>query len=282
MKRTVVTSTFIAAILLLAGCSAAGSSESPTVTADDASLPEGERFGDVVCFEQITDSFGEYCHTTIAPDAEALVFDVSKVDEAKLTEFGFTLADAEAALPSALRLFTEEVLDGSRLDNYEQSDAEWFAENDDLMEAESAAFFLSYMQEPGSLLNYGQTVTDVLPQPILRNGSARAEGSYIEVTKIDAEIPGEGVANLVIHFASTSEYLATDAQILSAMVTVDASRTEASLRESNPELFDGLDEGLILVDASGLLSYGKGDNEKAIGRSFVLTFTTDTGAVIRE
>jgi hypothetical protein len=114
----------VAGVLLagLGGCAAVTNDEVDATTAEQtlkptAAAPAGcsselaVGYGDVVGLENVTDEFGTYCHTTISPTAEAAVYDPAKTDFGTLAEFGFTENDAVEALPLALRILTEEILD---------------------------------------------------------------------------------------------------------------------------------------------------------------------------
>ena len=243
----------VSGILLagLGGCAAVTNDETDGTPAEQTAQPTAAAragcsselaldYGDVVGLEDVTDEFGTYCHTTISPTAEAAVYDSTKTDFETLAEFGFTEDDAREALPAALRILTEEVLDSSRLDNYGVSPAEWFAENSDYITSEWQPRFQKAIDDDSAVLGTAAfVVTDILPTPLARDGGARASSTVVRLDRVYAEEPDGGELNLIFRFSSTSTFVATDAQIVALVLAADPVKSADALRASNPELFDG-------------------------------------------
>ena len=281
----------VAGVLLagLGGCAAATSDETNATTAEQTAQPTAPvpagcsselalDYGDVVGLEDVTDEFGTYCHTTISPTAEAAVYDSTKTDLTTLAEFGFTEDDAVAALPVALRVLTEEVLDSSRLDNYSVAPAEWFAANSDYLTTEWQPKYQKMIDDDGTKLGTSSlVVTDMLPSPLTRDGSARASSAVVRLDRVHVEEPDGGEPNLVFSFSTTSTFVATDAQIVTLVLAADPSQIEDALRASNPELFDGADNSWLIMTGKTLLGFGLGSNEQIIGSSSVFQLYTDQG-----
>ncbi|TFD52087.1 hypothetical protein E3T46_07240 [Cryobacterium sp. Hh11] len=284
----------VSGILLagLGGCAAVTNDEVDTAPAEQTAQPTAAQptaappagcsselaldSGDVVGLEDVTDEFGTYCHTTISPTSEAAVYDSTKTDFETLAEFGFTEDDAVEALPVALRILTEEVLDSSRLDNYSIAPAEWFAANSGYMTAELQPQFQAALDDDGTKLNTaGVIVTDILPSPLARDGGARASGTVVRLDRIYGEQPDGGQANLVFSIASTSTYVVTDAQIVALVLVADPNQIEDALRASNPELFDGAENSFLTMTGNTVLGFGLDSNEQIIGTNSNIQLYTD-------
>lgn len=284
----------VAGVLLagLGGCAAVTNDEADAPTAEQTTEPTAAApagcsselavgYGDVVGLEDVTDNFGTYCHTTISPTAEAAVYDSTKTDLTTLAEFGFTEDDAVAALPVALRILTEEVLDSSRLDNYSVAPAEWFAANSDYLTTKWQPAYQKAIDGKAATLGVSGTsgiiVTDILPSPLARDGGARASSAVVRLDRIHVEEPDGGEPNLVFSFSTTSTFVATDAQIVALVLAADPSQIEDARRASNPELFDGADNSWLIMTGKTLLGFGLESNEQIIGSSSVFQLYTDQG-----
>jgi hypothetical protein len=251
------------------------SSSAPVVCSTEDPGP----YGDVVAKEKVTDEFGDYCHTTIDPNSDALKYDPAKVDLASLEANGFTEEDAKEAQVTAVTVYSEKILDNSRLDNYSQGAKEWLAENESFIVPKWRQAFSDNVDagENGTgLSRSGIIVTDILPSPLTRDGGPRALTTNIAVNKIYAV---EGKV-LVVDMASTSVYKADDAPIVEAVVKNNDSITEDSLKVSNPELFDGTNDSILTLDAKTLLAFDAGNNKQISGSSSVLKLITNSGYAV--
>ncbi|WP_104191018.1 hypothetical protein [Cryobacterium sp. Y82] len=258
----------------------------PTVAPTGCSSEFAVDYGDVVGLQDVTDEFGTYCHTTIGPESEAAIYDSAKTDVETLNEFGFTENDAAEALPVALRILTEEVLDSSRLDNYSIAPAEWFAANSDYMSTKWQPVYQKAIDKDAATLGMSETsgiiVTDILPSPLARDGGARASSAVVRLDRVHGEEPDGGEPNLVFSFSTTSTFVATDAQIVALVLAADANQIEDALRASNPELFDEADNSSLIMTGKTLLGFGLESNEQIIGSSSVFQLYTDQGLGIVE
>ncbi|WP_104133065.1 hypothetical protein [Cryobacterium sp. M91] len=232
----------------------------------------------MVGLEDVTDEFGTYCHTTISPTAEAAVYDSTKTDFETLAEFGFTEDDAVEALPVALRILTEEVLDSSRLDNYSIAPAEWFAANSDYITTDWQPKFQNAIDNDGAVLGTAAfVVTDILPAPLARYGGARASSTVVRLDRVYAEEPDGGEPNLIFRFSSTSTFVATDAQIVALVLAADPVQSADALRASNPELFDGADNSFLIMTGNTVLGFGLDSDDQVIGMNSNIQLYTDQG-----
>ena len=273
----------------LGGCAAVTNNEADARPADQtaqatAAAPAGcsselaVDYGDVVGLEDVTDEFGTYCHTTVSPAAEAAVYDASKTDLKTLAEFDFTEDDVVEALPVALRILTEEVLDSSRLDNYSITPAAWFAANSDYLSPEWQLKYQKAIDNKGTILGTSTIiVTDILPAPLARDGGARASSTVVRLDRVYGEEPDGGEPNLVFRFSTTSTYVATDAQIVALVLASDPSQIEDALRASNPELFDGADNSWLIMTGTTVLGFGRGSNDQVINLNSNFQLYTDQG-----
>jgi hypothetical protein len=253
-------------ILALAGCASSPASggspatspsdapATPTPTAAAMACPQSASqgpWGDVIAAEQITDTFGSYCRTTLDPDSAAARFDAATVDLESLETYGFTLDEAEAAQKVALLYVAEQGLDSSRLDDYSATDTAWFETAKEQF-TQTAQDYLSPLVESYGLRDSGVIMTQSLPSPLRRDGGPRATSTDLDVDKIFA-VPGidQQTPVLVVRTNFTTAYRAADASIVDAAIRDERGSndlTEAVLRTSTPTLFDGSDdEGLVLT-----------------------------------
>ena len=275
----------LAGVLLagLSGCS--GSLDTP----DKTNVPEptgtvacstenpGE-YGDVVALEEVTDEYGTYCRTTIDPASTALIFDADKADSS-LATYGFTNEDASAAQKTAVTLFSEQVLDSTRLDNYSTSAKEWLAENDSFILPKWRESFVNAVDTAPNgtgLSTTGMLVTDIMPTPLARNGGPRAQGTNISVTKVFATDNNQ----LAVQIESSSIYSATDTSIVKSVIKNNASLDEISIKASNPELFDGLDDSVLTLNTNTLIAFEAGNTNQISGVSSVMNLVTSNGQIV--
>lgn len=101
-------------------------------------------------------------------------------------------------------------------------------------------------------------VTLNLPTPLPRDGGPRATQTGVRVQQVLA-IDLDPAPILVVRVPFAAAYAATDEAIVDAALrTSTENLSEKNLRASTPSLFDGDDEGLILVGDS-TVSFIAGD-----------------------
>jgi hypothetical protein len=289
MRKTALIGGLFGVALLLSACSA-NEPTAPDESAAETSAPavaepiSDERYGDVICTELVTDEFGEYCHVTIAPEADALVYDGSKTLMDQLTPFGFTEDDAKVAQTRAVTLLVEEVLDSSRLDNYTVSESNYFRDNSAFYDETWRTQFQTSIDGGTKVLQEnGIVVTGLLPSPTVRDSGPRANGGItVQVDNIYAQQPEGGVPNLIVRMTSTSVFYLSDEQIVSTILLHNADQTSESLSASSPGLFDGVSESGLLLTATSVLGFGLGSNEQIIGNNSTLAMNTTEGLTVLE
>lgn len=235
-------------------------------------------WGDVIAKEEVKDEYGTYCRTTIDPKSDALKYDASKTDTASLEKYGFTEEDAKTAQKTAVTFLAEETLDSTRLDNYSQSDSDWLKANNTWINPSAQKLFSDSAETKG-MRKAGLLVTDALPTPVIRDGGPRTAGTNIQVDRIAADISTDGKTPvLVVTTSASSVYSVDNKTILETVVKNDSTKTEESLRASNPELFDasGSSSGLLL---QGKFRFGfdKGNSKSFTGFSDTWTLSTGDG-----
>jgi predicted RNase H-like HicB family nuclease len=261
--------------LILSGCSAAAPA-APEATATSAA----EQYGDVICFETVEDVHGKYCHITIAPDADVLTYDAAKTDLESMDKFGFTEEDAREALPVAVTLFVEEILDSERLDNYDTDEATFFRENSAFYSDTWRPKFLESIDagDGNVLRDNGIVLTGLLPEPTVRDGEPRANGgTNITLDSVYAVHPDGGEPNLVFRIKSTSTYTLADEQIVDAVAAMYPQMTEAALSTSDPDLYEDGENSSLIVQGTTVLGFGADSNEKLIGNNTQFTLETSNG-----
>lgn len=227
-------------------------------------------WGDAVAKEEVKDGFGEYCHVTIGPDSDALKYDASKVDTASLEKYEFTEEDAKKAQKSAVTFLAEQTLDSTKLDNYEQSDMDWYKNNKDYISPDAK---IDTMIEDGTtLVNSGVLVSEYLPQNVKRNGDPRAETITVQVNKISAT-ESNGTPIIIVETGATSIYNPSNEKIVDTILKNDSSKTKETLKQSNPELFEKAPVSLIL---NGTFNYAftkdsKMDSISGFGSNWTIT-----------
>jgi len=285
VKRLTPWAAVAVAAILVSGCSAAQphDAKTPTATVSTPS-PSPTRaagdLGDVVCFEQVTDTYGEYCHTTIAPDADALFPDESLIDFDALDYFGFTEDDIADALPIALRDLTEDVLDPSTLDNSTISIRAAYKKDSVLSSAEFRERVLPTLKDYSDPWNLGISASYTVGEGLKRTGSARAaRGTTITLNGITAGAEDEmgGEPSLVFDLSATAEFPASDVDLVAAYIYFDSSRRKGQLRDSDPQLFDGTNDSVALLVADGVVGFHRGEYTKVSNHSFDMNFTTEAG-----
>ena len=241
-----------------------------------------EPWGDVVALEQIEDSFGAYCHTSLAPAAAAAQYDASVVDLDSLTAQGFTSADAEAAQQVAVQYVAELGLDSTRLDDYSTPDSVFFDSIKNGFTATAQAALAPRVEAYG-LRDAGVIVTQSLPSPLNRTGDPRASSTDISVDKIFAGVsPDQGTPLLIVRVPFSAVYSASDASIVEAAIRNErgtSTLTEEGLRSRTPSLFDGKDEEGLVLAGSYTVSFGLGDLSAIDYISTAWTLTTGDGAL---
>ena len=283
MNRIAPWAAVVLAAVLVSGCSAAlpNAAETATPTVSTPS-PTPTRavgdLGDVVCFEQVTDEYGEYCRTTISPETDAFDFDASVVDSAALTRLGFSKDDVIEALPVAMWDLVEDVMDSPRLDNYTGSERDWYKRNIRYPSKEFKAVVLSRLTARDQLWYGGFLATGFLPEGFRRDGSARAAGgTTIEVTGVTAGTDRKGRENLIFNVSATSSFPLSDFSIVTRFTALNPDRTRQDLRESDPQLFDGTNDNSVRLVADGYIGFLPGKFDVVAGHAFTFDFTTDKG-----
>ena len=251
----------------LAGCAAAPTGDSaaePTVISSSETVVEMGcalanlgGYGDVVPLEDVTDEYGAYCHTTIDPDSDALVYDATKVDLPSLVEFGFTEEDAKKAQQNAVRFVVEEALDSSLLDSKDPEALNTWAQANEKL-------FSGDWEVAASV---GVVYNDSLPV-LIRDGGPRAAEMTIAVEKIRAvestTLPGQGI--LVVETTNIVNYRMSDEAATEYMMSADESLTREALHAKSPDLVDGV-ENILIVQAEYTVGYN--DKGKISGISFM-------------
>ncbi len=251
----------------LTGCAAALTGESaaePTIISPSeatvkigCSMANPGDYGDVIPLEDVTDEYGAYCHTTIDPDSDALVYDASKVDLSSLVEFGFTGEDAANAQQNAVRFVAEEALDSPILDSKDPEALNtWVEANKSLFSGDWDVAATSGVVYNGSL-------------PVLiRDGGPRAEEITVAVKEIFAKestlTPGYGI--LVVKTENVAKYRMSDEAATEYMMSEDESITREALHAKSPDLVEGVENILIVVANCGFGYDGKG---KISGNSYM-------------
>lgn len=280
------------AVFALAGCA----SEPPAASGQESSAPVETKppinssvpcsaaagtgpWGDVIAKEEITDTNGSYCHTTIDPNSPAAQFDISKVDVDSLTKYGFTTDDAEAAHKFAVPYLAEVMLDSSRLDDYSLSDTAWFETIRSSIAVSSQPRFEDAIKDRG-LKGAGLIVTESLPTPLGRDGGPRAFQTNISVDRIAADTDFKGAPVLVVRTSATVLYDASNESVVAAALRNDATKTEEGLRASNPNLFQTDRADGLILQGKFVLGFGIGNSEALSGIADVWTLTTADGSLV--
>ena len=242
--------------LILTGCTTTNtptpqptttaSSETKTIAGEVVVCDENGPWGDVIAKEVVVDDFGEYCAVTIDPKSDTASYDVSKVDLPTLIGSGFTEEDTVEALKTSLKVFVETTLDSTRLDSYEQTEKEFFDEHKNVISDEQRPVFNEYIKA-NNLLESGFTITNVLPEPLKRDGGPRAKEINISLNRIHAEQWDNLDAPVLnVRFDFSVTYDVSNKQIVDTSVRNDKTLTVDALKMSNPELFEDNGGGLTL------------------------------------
>ncbi len=239
----------------LAGCAAApvgDSAAEPTVISSSeteveigCSMASPGDYGDVIPLEDVIDEYGTYCHVTIDPDSDALVYDASKVDLESLAEFGFTEKQAEMAQQNAVRFVVEEALDSPMLDSKDpEAVSTWAQTNESLFSGDWDVAATT-----------GIVYTGTLPV-LIRDGSPRAAETTTAVEKVYAvehtTRPGAGV--VVVQTNSIAKFRMSDEMAIEFSLFDDATATRESVLAQNPSLNDGI-ENVLAVDVTYKLGF---------------------------
>jgi hypothetical protein len=244
----------------------------PTETVACSTVDPGA-YGDVVPEEEVTDDYGTYCKTTIDPTSDALKYDPSKVDVASLQQYGFTEKEAEQAQVTAVTFLAEQGLDSSRLDNDKVTDAQWLAENGDLLSAGDSYAGVS-------LVNGGLLVGDYLPTPIVRDGSPRSSETNIQVNRVYATEATSGKKIIVVETGVTSKYNVSNSAVVDLFVKNTDGATRESVIAENPQLGDEVRPANLLVQGSFTYSVTKEAPNKIAGSRASWTLSTQEGVKI--
>lgn len=261
-KSALVAVGLAALLVATAGCAA---TTAPAATEDTAApadaavaacaeltAEQSRTLDDAVAGELVSDSFGNYCKLRINPDAEALVYDSSKVDFEALEEFGFTEEDAKKAQVAAVTYLVEQSFDSVFLDNYEPDATQWAAEHPDLLAGDGTAL-LADDPRPNNLL----LVSQYMPTELQRDGRPRATSITAEVITITAfESTTTGEPRLMVGTTATATYATTDGKVVESVLANFPDSTESSIEADAPDLFDDVDVSMIIV--SGRFNYGYG------------------------
>ena len=237
-------------------------------------------WGDVIADEEVTDEYGAYCRTTIDPKSEALVYDKSKVDVKSLEKYGYTEEDAKEAQQSAVKFLTEETLDSTRLDNYKQSDVDWYKENKGLFNSGANDYLEPGIKDLG-LADSGVLVTKYIPEAISRDGGPRANSVSVRIDSImAAESSTAGGSVLIVKTSATVTYNTTSENIVKTIIKNDSKQTEASLKKSNPELFDGSNATELILTGGFNYGFDKGNTKQPSGLASTWEINTGSGTEI--
>lgn len=235
-----------ALILGLSGCASTDTetsvTASPTVSQGatpnepDSTEAATADLGDVVAFEKVTDSLGEYQHVTIAPDAKALVYDASKSD-ANIASSQYSEADVAEAQKFIVKFIAEESIDSEALDN----EAGW-----DAWQAENISKYL-YAPMVGDMLAPSEGYTrsflisnnaDGRTPQMMRDGKPRIEKATFNLQSVSAEHDDQyNIDYLWFTINTTTTYRATSD---SARTKLKEDRAELSDEEFN-SIFSNLD-----------------------------------------
>ena len=221
-------------------------------------------YGDVIPLEDVTDEYGTYCHVTIDPDSDALVYDASKVDLESLAEFGFTEKQAAMAQQNAVRFVVEEVLDSPMLDSKDPvAVSTWAQTNESLFSGDWDVAATS-----------GIVYTGLLPV-LIRDGSPRVAETTTAVEKVYAvehtAKPGAGV--VVVQTSSIAKFRMSDEMAIEFSLFDDDTATRESVLAQNPSLNDGVENILIMS-----VTYKLGFNSSA--EISGVSFTYQTAPII--
>lgn len=292
-RNKLLTTALISVIAVtLVGCTATpektvaskptASSTTKTMGGETALCKDPGPWGDVIAKKVIIDDFGEYCATTIDPKSDTATYESKKVDAPTLVGTEFTTSDTRKAYDVAVKTFVETTLDSTRLDNYDQSEQEWFNDNKKVIADTDVALFENFIKA-NSLLESGFTITSVLPEPIVRDGSPRAKETNITLNKIYVEkYDNLDEPLLNVRFDFTATYDVTNKQIVDIIVKNDDKINEDTLKVSNPELFSSEGKGLILKGKYVyLFKSGNVEQINSVGTQWSLT-TADGSYTLAE
>lgn len=225
----------------LAGCTAAAE---PSPTPDNSPAAQTDAEGptdaypedDFVPLEFVTDEYGSYTRMTVDPDSPLLrVGDDPAVQE--LLAAGATREQLDAAQRHAVTYLVEQYLDGTRLDNFSQDEAEWYAEHAD------GAFSFPYSGEKSLLLS-GYTLTDVAPEPLNRTGAQRFALTLEPLEPLASQDDTGLWFGIGTVYDATAE--STDELMLAAVVR-NTGLSEAEIVERVPALGDADPAAELLI-----------------------------------
>lgn len=223
MSRGFKVGAAVGLVSLIAACGSGdqppANTTEPTATQPGTSQtaePSGEPLVDsnpedqFVPLEMVTDEYGEYQRQTIDPNSDVMQLDPSVVDMASFEANGLTEEDALEMQRLVVQRFVEDSLDGTRLDNYSQPDAEWIAEHSEHWSPE----YLEGAPERGALLA-GMAITDVMPEPTTRDGDVRGNNT-IQLDRVIAYKDDNGNLRVAVAGAYTSTFTAQQDTVLTA------------------------------------------------------------------
>ena len=221
-------------------------------------------YGDIVGLEDVTDAEGTYCHTTIDPKSEALIYDSAKVDMASLEKYGFTEEDAKKAQEETVTFVAEEALDSAALDSTDPAAiSTWVQKNGGRFSGDWDVAGTEGVVYSGSL-------------PILvRDGGPRSAETNISLSRIyaveNSSVKGEGT--LVVETKNISKYRLSDESAIVAYTNEGYTGTREALISENPDLADGV-ENLLIVQSTYKNGYNK--EGKVNGVSYLYSATPIT------
>ena len=271
-KRALIVISLTALLMATAACAAPtanpaaddvetpGSESESTVACAELTADQLKTLGDAVPGEMTSDSYGDYCKLRINPDAEALIYDSSKVDFEALEEFGFTEEDAAQAQIAAVTYLVEQTMDSTVLDSSDLDVSQWESENSELFIDGGIP-----TSEGGATGEDFNLVTKYMPQPLDRSGQPRARSIDIQVNNTAFASEVDGSPWIMVQTGATATYGASDTKLVETMLANDPSRTEAGIEAEAPYLFDGMDASQVLVTGNFNFGYGANDLTRLVG-----------------
>lgn len=215
--------------------------------------------------ETVEDEYGCYVRIQLSSDNPLLTLDRTAFPLEGLESSGLTLAEVEQEYQFALNFFVSETLDSVGLDNRNAA-REWFDSE------EIQAFFtpdaVNSIEESlteSSLESLGLVLVNAVPEPGLREDVPRHQDVILEVIDVTVSLDDAGIPYVAVKVQGQTVLAFEDEAFSQWVLRNNSSVTEAQLRETNPELFDGENNNLILLTIESDITL---QDSKIIGSSF--------------
>lgn len=212
--------------------------------------------------ETVEDEYGCYVRIQLDSSNPILALDREKFPLENLASSGLSESEVNESYVLALNFFVNETLDNVGLDNRNAA-REWFnaEEVQKFFSSESVKTIEETLSE-ASLESLGLVLANRLPEPGLREDIPRqgsVELEVVDVAIIETNSEGSSVEPYVQVTVQGQIVVAFEDEPFSQWVLRNnSSVTEAQLRETNPELFDGESNNLILLTVESILALSDG------------------------